>query len=62
MDGIVIDDCKEQAGYKDELIRPNRVAWQLACLRHGFPIVGVPVHPRGRGGVVSVGCSLLMWF
>ena len=45
---------------KDELIHPNRAAWPLACLRRGFPIVGVPVHPRGGNGVVGVCCSLLM--
>ncbi len=45
-----------------KLICLDQAAWLLACARHSFPIMGVPVHPRGGGGVVSVGCSLLMWF
>ncbi len=45
---------------KDELIHPDRAAWPLACLRRGFPIVGVPVHPLWGNGVVGVCCSLLM--
>ncbi len=49
---------------KDELIHPIRVAWPLACLRRGFPIMGVQVHLCGDDKDVGVCCSLLMcvWF
>ncbi len=36
----------------------NPPSWLLASLRHGHPILGVPEHPRGAGGVVVCFCSL----
>jgi hypothetical protein len=40
------------------LIRIISTVRPLTGLRSGFPIVGVPVHPRGGGGISSVCCSL----
>ncbi len=42
----------------DELINNTPTAWPLAHLRHGIPIVGVPVHPRRGVGAVFGSCSL----
>jgi hypothetical protein len=45
--------CSEQASRRvmrnSESIPP---LWLLASLRHSCPILGVPEHPRGAGGVV----------
>jgi hypothetical protein len=40
------------------LVRIILMARPLAGLRSGFPIMGVPVHPRGGGGIGGVCCSL----
>jgi hypothetical protein len=40
------------------LIRIISTVRPLTGLRSGFPIVGVPVHPRGGGVISSVCCSL----
>jgi hypothetical protein len=39
------------------LIDNTPMAWLLARLRQGIPIVGVPAHPRGDDGIVSDCCS-----
>jgi hypothetical protein len=50
--------CSEQASRmvmsNSESILPS---WLLALLRPGHPILLVPEHPRGAGGVVVCCCS-----
>jgi hypothetical protein len=50
--------CSEQASRRvmrnSESIPPS---WLFASLQHGCPILGVPEHPRGAGGVVVCCCS-----
>ena len=60
--GVMLMIERSRLVKNSKLICLDRAAWPLACVRRGFPIVGVPVHPHGGGRVVSVGCSLLMWF
>ncbi len=59
--GVMLTIERSRLVKNSKLICLDWAAWPLACVRRGFPIVGVPMHPRGGGGVVSVGCSLLMW-
>jgi hypothetical protein len=50
--------CSEQASRRvmrnSESILP---LWLLASLQRGLPILRVPEHPRGAGGVVVCCCS-----
>ncbi len=50
--------CSEQASRR--VMRNSEsipLSWLLTSLQHGHPILGVPEHPRGAGGVIVCFCS-----
>jgi hypothetical protein len=51
---IAMSRLKKNSG----LVHIILTAQPLTGLHSGFPIVGVPLHPRGGGGVSGVCCSL----
>ncbi len=58
--GVRLTLMEEQrsAMMKNKIICNTPMAWPLAYLQWGIPIVGVPVHPCRGGGVVFFCCSL----
>ncbi len=51
---------QRDAKMKNKIICITPTARLLACLRHGLPIVGVPMHPCRGDGLVFVCCSLVV--
>ncbi len=56
--GLTLMEEQRRAMTKNEIICSIPMVWSLACLRHGVPIVWVPVFPRRGDGVVFFYYSL----